>query len=84
MRIAAFANGDDVALLVICVPFVHGFQISREIALTEAPGPCQGAVDVIAVDELDFEFLNGLAVVVAGVSGSLLVLPCCLEIEPSC
>ena len=63
---------------------VAGFQKLRKVALVDAQGLEQFGVDALAVDELKFIFFDGLAVVVFGFGGVLLVLLHGLEVKARC
>src|ERR1700693_5144602 len=80
----ALAHGDDDFLLLLVVPSVTGFQKLREVALIDAQSREQLGVYCLAVDELEFVFLDWLAVVVSGFLGFLLIFLGGLEVKAAC
>lgn len=63
------------------VPALDTVEISGKVGLGEADGCGKGAVERIAINELEFELLDGCAEIVAQGTRLAVVFFCALEIE---
>ncbi len=61
----ALANRDDAADFLTVFPVLNRREECRDIPLKQPNGLSKSAIDVIAIDKLDFEFFDRIAVVIA-------------------